>query len=365
MGLKSASASGARREGRAARAAGVLLAAIMLEGGIAVADQESLKVLHSAVAIRDVCAWPNLTLLPSSDVVATIFNQPSHGGLPGDVDCWASSDGGRTWEKRGMAAARPGPDFNRMNVAAGLAADGDLVVVASGYRDPGRFRDFFPALVCRSSDGARTWQATSELPEAPTGQVYIPYGDIVAGGDGALRMACYAAGGETRRTYLLRSGDDGRTWGEPVVIGEGINETALLHLGGGAWIAAARTHGDGRLLLWRSDDDGATWRDAGPLSEAGQHPAHLQRLADGRVLLTYGDRRPGEQGVRVLFGSEDGEEWGGALRIVDLSATGGDLGYPSSVQLADGTILTAYYASTSAGYAGYQMGVVVWELLGG
>lgn len=31
------------------------------------------------VAIDGVCAWPNLTSLPSGELVATVFNQPCHG----------------------------------------------------------------------------------------------------------------------------------------------------------------------------------------------------------------------------------------------------------------------------------------------
>lgn len=38
----------------------------------------------------------------------------------------------------------------------------------------------------------------------------------------------------------------------------------------------------------------------------------------------------------------------------------GDGGYPSSVQLPDGQVLTAYYASRIEDHAGYHMGVVLW-----
>ena len=39
----------------------------------------------------------------------------------------------------------------------------------------------------------------------------------------------------------------------------------------------------------------------------------------------------------------------------------GDGGYPSSVQLSDGQVLTAYYASGIDGHARYHMGVVLWD----
>ena len=44
------------------------------------------------LAIDNVCAWPILTHMPDGTVVATLFNQPTHGGWEGDVECWASGD---------------------------------------------------------------------------------------------------------------------------------------------------------------------------------------------------------------------------------------------------------------------------------
>jgi hypothetical protein len=48
------------------------------------------------------------------------------------VECWASTDGGRIWKLRGVPAPHE-PGTNRMNVAAGTANDGALIVLASGW----------------------------------------------------------------------------------------------------------------------------------------------------------------------------------------------------------------------------------------
>ena len=76
------------------------------------------------IAIDGVCAWPNMTRLDEDELLVAIYNRPVHGRWHGDVEAWASTDGGRSWEKRGVAA--PGePPGNRMNVAGGRAANGD------------------------------------------------------------------------------------------------------------------------------------------------------------------------------------------------------------------------------------------------
>ena len=73
------------------------------------------------IAIDNVCAWPNLTVLPDGTLAVAIYNQPIHGQWQGDVEVWASTDDGRLWEKRGVAALGESPG-NRMDVSAGCAA---------------------------------------------------------------------------------------------------------------------------------------------------------------------------------------------------------------------------------------------------
>ena len=319
------------------------------------------------VAIDNVCAWPNLTVLPDGAIVATIFNHPSHGTTAGDVECWASTDGGRTWHKRATPAEHENEHSNRMNVAAGLAKNGDLLVIASGWtgldaasgelRKPFRERILTP-WVSRSADGGKTWSVDKQAFPGPWPQaarqsvspegICVPFGDILAGQDGALRVAMYT--GARGAGFVFRSNDDGQTWGEPVAFaGDAVlNEPAIFHLGGGKWLAATRSNG---LDLYASDDDAKSWTHRAKVTGAAQHPGHIMRLADRRLLLTYGNRLD-PKGIDVRLSGDEGHTWTAPGRVADFQ---GDGGYPSSVQLPDGQVLTAFYGQP------YHMGVVVWE----
>lgn len=350
---------------------GVLLAAVL--GGTAVA-QTTIPYVRTkdgqrptpVVAVDNVCAWPNLTTLADGAVVATIFNQPSHGSVAGDVECWASTDSGRSWQKRGTPAGHE-PDTNRMNVAAGRAQNGDLLVISSGWSNryppdkkgtPFRHGILAP-WVCRSTDGGRNWTVEPHAfpAEGPRGGACIPFGDILPGCDGRLRVAIYEVLQlRNDRVYIYTSPDDGKSWGQPAALDPERmrNETALLHLGDGRWLAAARVS---ELQLYASDDDARTWRPCGPVTQPSQHPGHLLRLRDGRLLLSYGNRTA-DRGVDVRFSRDEGRSWSTPFRVADFL---GDGGYPSSVQLPDGQVLTAYYASKTTDHQRYHMGVVVWE----
>lgn len=341
--------------------------------GAAVAAEAAPKSASRHIAIENVCAWPNLTQLRDGTIVASIFSEPSHGQIAGDPECWASTDGVK-WEKRGVPAPNE-PDTNRMNLAAGLTKNGDLLVLCSGWtnvKQPQRpkqpvFRDdILRSWVSRSSDGGRTWKVSKDFPAALPGWTeFIPFGDIFVGEDGALHTTCYA--GEwtdpakstktkSYRAWHFRSDDDGATWKVGSVIGEKHNETSLFHLGGKRWMAAARIDA---TELFRSDDDGKTW--TGPQRVTGKNEinAHLQRLKDGRLLLTYGNRIKDQFGVLAKLSSDEGKTWSGPIRLAHT--LDGDCGYPSSVQRADGKIVTAYYAKRTAELDHYQMGVVIWE----
>jgi hypothetical protein len=385
---------------RAAWAAAALAAATV---GVATADDEAspgIDVVSRGVAVRNVCAWPNLTLLPDGAVVATIFNQPCHGTWEGDVDCHGTTDDGATWQLRGTPAPHE-PTTNRMNVAAGRSTKGDLVVLASGWshRPPpppagqpaghGPPAAPLPIQVCRSADGGATWTRGDgvELPSrsrlaADRGLVLsdrlIPFGDVIEIGGGLLGACVYAGHPDrTNDSYFFTSADDGRTWRIASVIARGdANETAPVRLSGGELLACARTVKDQHLELLRSTDNGSSWAREAAVSKAMQHPAHLLVLADGRVLLTYGDRTGADwsrnwpdggrlagaaavpHGILVRMSGDSGRTWSEPARIAGFD---GDGGYPATVELVDGRLLTAYYARRTPRHDGYQMATVTWR----
>jgi len=352
----------------------VISSAALAESFAAEGSEPEPTTLQRVVAVENVCAWPNLTLMRDGTVIAVFHNQPSHGGQEGDVDCWASRDG-LAWEKRSTVTKHE-PNTIRMNHAAGLARNGDLIVLCSGWTDvkqPERpkqaaFRDaVLSAWVSRSADGGRTWEKRDAFPAAEPGWTeHIPFGDIWAGEDDALHTSCYQ--GELIdptqsfkikgwRSWHFRSDDDGWTWQPVSIIGPRHNETDIFPLGGKRWLAAARID---RMELIRSDDNGATWQEPQPVTERSEINGHLNRLKDGRLLLTYGVRVKERRGVCAKFSSDDGRTWGEPLRLAHTVGNA-DCGYPASVQLPNGKIVTAWYSRKTPDHDGYQMGVTVWE----
>jgi hypothetical protein len=333
-------------------------------------NARTISSVKRFVAIDNVCAWPNLTLLKDGTIIATIFNQPSHGRMEGDVECWASADG-EFWQKRGAAAVHDAA-ANRMNVAAGLARSGKLVVLASGWslkkntNGATRLDKVLPGCSSRSVDG-RAWTIRQEaFPEAEKDfSHYIPFGKLFPAKDGSLRSIAYAVAAKTEqsRVWMMRSDDDGVTWKRHSLIVDQHNETALLPLGETKWIVAARRDGSLSQLgldCFHSDDDGRTWRADARIDSEGQGPADFTRLADGRLLLTSGNRNPGQYGVSARFSADDGITWSPPISIVaDLLS--GDCGYPSSVQRGDGSIITAYYAASAPDHRRYHMGAAIWN----
>lgn len=334
------------------------------------------KVAEATVAVDGVTAWPNLKMLPNGDCVAFLYNRPSHGREEGDLECWGSIDGAKTWKYRGTPALHE-PKTVRMNAAVGFDKNNELLVICSGWSDlpiEGQVRVYDMPFrsgicdpwVCRSSDGGKTWKIdkTAFPLTAPDGGVNIPFGDIVMGADGTLRAAAYSvknvvgkAGGES--LYIYRSSDNGVTWGDPVALDHSAtrNETALIHLGGGQWLAASRENGNG-LHLYVSNDDGQTWTHRSQVTTEEKQPAHILKLDDGRLVLTYGNRME-NKGVEAVISRDNGVTWSKPLRLVDFV---GDGGYPSSVQRADGQVLTVFYAQKTDYHDKYHMGAVVWDV---
>jgi hypothetical protein len=284
-----------------------------------------------------------------------------HVGLGGRLDYVFSRDEGRTWSPP-VTIVDSGIDDR--NPAFGQAADGALVVGywhTTDYDEKGRYD---PRLnrpvetrVTRSPDGGRRWSPPERLPLAGL-EWGSPYGKIVALPDGTLLMAIYGdrasspgestvSPGSNQESHLYRSRDGGRTWGDVSCIAAGgYNETALLRMPDGRLLAAVRGIG-GDTSVCASTDGGDTWSRPRRLLPENHHPADLLHLGGERVLFAFGYRLPGF-GVRAIV-SEDGGRTFDPARAVILAddAIDTDCGYPSSVLLDDGRVLTVYYMTGS------------------
>ncbi len=115
--------------------------------------------------------------------------------------------------------------------------------------------------------------------------------------------------------------------------------------GDGRLIAQIRNHNKrnaGETLQSESADGGKTWSEPHSIGVWGL-PSFLTKLRDGRLLMTYGHRRV-PFGNQARISADHGRTWSEPLIIYSDGVTG-DLGYPSTVELDDGTLLTVWYES--------------------
>ncbi len=204
----------------------------------------------------------------------------------------------------------------------------------------------------RSTDGGQSWDEPIVVPPStPHGPIEMTDGRLLYLGTGG-----YDRVGQTSALLVAESRDTGRTWAVIARVNmfpaknEYLCEPHLVEVAPGRLLAMARhetrPYRAGRRsgVLWQfeSSDGGYTWTEPRPTEILGK-PPHLIKLRDGRVLVTFGYRHA-PFGQRACLSKDDGQTWDSANVIV-LRDDGGsvDLGYPASVELDDGTILTVYY----------------------
>lgn len=175
------------------------------------------------------------------------------------------------------------------------------------------------------------WYCSAKVREMPDGTCLLPvyYSEI----SGHL-----AWGG------VISSNDKGKTWGKEVSIGEEANlilaaETDVVLLNDKTLFASLR--GDGSKVNMHyatSKDLGKTWSPVNDIGFVGHSPS-FTRLKTGEILLSYRafcTKIGYFTGLRIS--RDEAKTWEGPY-LVDEKVGG----YPSTVELKDGTILIIYY----------------------
>jgi sialidase-1 len=255
-----------------------------------------------------------------------------------------------------------------------------------------KLQSWLGTFVVKSTDRGRSWSQPIPVNVRPLkhggcrlGCWQLPSGSILMGLYGRIHGYDEEGEGESTRSALMRSDDGGRNWEYYSTLGYDpasiidYEEPAMVRLADGRLSCTMRTHvnpsGDSKnMVVVVSEDDGFSWTPPKWTNIWG-HPSEMIALQDGRYLMIYGYRRP-PYGTRGCI-SDDGVTWDvrnefvireggvpgksevdrpGSSRMSPWSGKYGGgpidwshpgvyqhIGYPSVVQLADGTIIASYH----------------------
>ncbi|MFC1717744.1 exo-alpha-sialidase [Candidatus Poribacteria bacterium] len=333
-----------------------------------------LESAERVVAVRGGGYFPVLIRLQDGTLGAVVRGGAPHIGIEGRLDWIHSEDGGKTWSEPAVIVDS---EFDDRNPALGQMPDGTIVMAyaeASTYNEKGEFDTSVGAYTkyyVRSTDSGKTWSEKRLLPYSPI-KNGSPYGRIVLLPGGTALMPVYGGydtdyrgqvkvpEGTKHISGILRSTDNGKTWGDFSIISATIhNETSLAYLPDGRLLAMMRTYSDGSIQQSESTDGGYNWSAPSQVTLPNQHPGDLCLLQNGHLLLVHGNRiKP--YGVGAAISHNSGKTWESDKRVmVAWTSLNTDCGYPSVVQLDDGTIVMIYYSVGTEDTSDDEMAIVV------
>jgi hypothetical protein len=197
-----------------------------------------------------------------------------------------------------------------------------------------------------SDDGGRTFGDIKMLPiSSPHGPCVLPDGKILYVGrlfhdsNSVSHIECHVIDAEGNSEFRSRIEDV-----SPDLLS---CEPHAIALPDGKIVVHIRVQNESNTVFTiyqsLSTDNGYTFsKPQKLLSDKGGSPAHLLKHSSGKLISVYGHReRP--YGIKAMFSDDDGESWD-IDNIIIGDEPCADLGYPCSVELSNGDILTVLYA---------------------
>ena len=318
------------------------------------------------------CGWPTLTRRSNGELlVVWSGGREAHVCPFGRVDMMRSQDNGQTWTwpRTLIDGAIDDRDAGVLETAQGsiLVTTFTSLAYESYQLDKARKSGTWPdeklerwmsvhrrltdqqrkaelgQWMIRSTDGGVTWSARyPTIVNSPHGPAQLTDGRILYAG-----KKLWTA---DKKIGVCESTDDGKTWQwlSEIPTREGddaknYHELHVVEASNGILVAQIRNHNTrnkSETLQCESIDGGKNWTVPHEIGVWGL-PSFLTRLRDGRLLMSYGHRRK-PYGNQARISDDHGKSWSEPIIISD-DGPGGDLGYPSTVETDDGTLITVWY----------------------
>ncbi len=298
--------------------------------------------------------WPGLTRAANGDLLLAASERKFHCCPFGREVLARSTDNGRSWT---LPLEIYNSELDDRDANLLTMPDGTIVLswftstafepywVERGKRiSPEMRRELVGAWMTTSRDNGHTWD--KEPLRMPVGNHISP--SVLC--DGSL-LTCGAFDADY---CVFKSTDRGHNWQKISVIPSPVkpdgrtilNESHLLEVAPDHIVAMFRaTEADiAPICQSESNDGGHTWTPIRELPVAGL-PPQLLKLRNGVLMCSFGHRKS-PYSIRAIFSHDLGRNWD-TDNIVTLYQWDNepDMGYPSTIELDDGELLTVFYSS--------------------
>lgn len=344
---------------------------IASKSNLSTSDSETPGIRHiliSSLANRHL-AFPGVAKLPNGELAVVFREGAAHVCPYGRICISYSKDGGKNWSApvsiSDTASDERDPSIQTLPDGRLLLTHGGWNSWMSSKRLPKRNEKLSKRFASEtayiqqvgpekfggsrylfSNDNGKSWSSPVKA------KTFCPHGPFFY--DKYLYSSTLRTEGKTRYVDFWRSDLQAEHWHKISTIAKSASsfndgpvyeEPHSLVLNDGTFVTAIRVPNGGHMLVSFSYDKGGNWSQPIKTSVRG-YPQHLLQLKDGRLLATYGYRYH-PFGIRACISNDGGKTWDIKNEII-LRNNGEnyDLGYPVSIELEDGQVLTVYYHNT-------------------
>ena len=314
--------------------------------------------------IHNYFGWPSIARLQDGRLAVVSSGFRIEHVCPFGKACISySDDDGETWTRPAPVIDTPLDDRD-----AGIVPFGEKGVILTSFNNTvdfqrqsnpdnryiGAYLDlvddetcakYVGAEFCISNDCGKTFGEIYKSPvTSPHGPCVLRDGTILWVGRTFNDHDSFTDGEQGIRCFEMHTDGSMDYVGEiPDIEGLNSSEPHVAELPDGTLICHIRTEENFSVFQSESHDRGKTW--TAPrriLPDFGGSPSHLLLHSSGVLIAAYGVREY-PYGIDIMFSEDGGKTWETGHRIYENRITD-DIGYPSTSELPDGSLITVFYA---------------------